>query len=107
MQHYDDGTPVPEDTAERVAMAEVREWFRLWHHCWEAAVEVGATDAIGSREYSRLTAEARFHRVTANAVDMRHFIRDNLVISNTPSITQESLAKRQARQRKEAEHGED
>jgi hypothetical protein len=103
MQHYDDGSPVPEDTAERVALAEVRDWFRQWHYAWEAMAEQGSCDGLGSHEYCRLTAQARYERVPANQTAMRKWIRERTNVPPPSSMTAESLAKREARAKERSE----
>lgn len=95
------GDDRPADPHERDALVEVREWFRQWHIAWEALAECGSCDELGSVEYSRLTAEARFQQVVPSQVTMRAWIQSQANVRPAGSITEASLARRQARQRKE------
>ena len=89
------------------AVLELREWFRAWHTAWEAAAEVGACDALGSVEYARMTAAARFERVEASQTAMRRFIRERADVPSPRSITEASLARREALAKERSERHED
>jgi len=107
MREPTEEVPIPRSEAEDEAIAEVREWFRLWHSAWEAAVEVGAIDPIGSAEYARLTARARFERLEATATGMRRFIRERAGTPSLRGITEESRARRERLAKERSERHED
>ena len=100
MSDADDRVLSTRDDEEDREVREVREWYRSWHQAWEHCVECGLVWGIGSITYAQTTASARFDRIPANQVHMRRYISQHVDLKLAPNVTEESLAKRKARQEK-------
>ena len=75
-------------------------WYEAWYQAWEWVEAQGGCDTFGSREFARLTARARVLGLGIGQTEMRCWIRQQANLPPVTSVTERSLAWRQARARK-------
>jgi hypothetical protein len=96
------------DQVEDRILQEYTSWYEAWWQAWEWCETQGYCDGIGGHEFARVTAEARVRGVAYDQTSMRLFIRARATWPATPSITEESLArrKRRAKEKTGGEHAD-